>query len=45
MTNTDEMMFSETDGSCAYCGIKGYRVLTIHHIIQQEPKVSNGFCR
>jgi len=32
------MIFSETDGACAYCGIKDYRVLTIHHIIQQEPK-------
>jgi len=32
------MIFSETDGACAYCGIKDYRVLTTHHIIQQEPK-------
>lgn len=38
MANTEEMVFGETDGSCAYCGIKDYRVLTIHHIIQQEPK-------
>jgi hypothetical protein len=38
MTNTEEILFSETDGACAYCGIKDYRVLTIHHIIQQEPK-------
>ena len=38
MTDTRELLFSETDGSCAYCGIKDYRVLTIHHIIQQEPK-------
>jgi hypothetical protein len=38
VANTEEMLFSETDSSCAYCGIKDYRVLTIHHIIQQEPK-------
>ena len=38
MAEIDEMIFSETDGACAYCGIKDYRVLTTHHIIQQEPK-------
>jgi len=38
MADTQELLFSETDGACAYCGIKDYRVLTIHHIIQQEPK-------
>lgn len=38
MADTEELLFSETDGACAYCGIKDYRVLTIHHIIQQEPK-------
>jgi len=38
MADTKEMIFSETDGSCAYCGIKDYRVLTTHHIIQQDPK-------
>lgn len=38
MADIKEMLLSETDGSCAYCGIKDYRVLTIHHIIQQEPK-------
>jgi hypothetical protein len=38
MADIEEMLFSETDGSCAYCGIKDYRVLTIHHIIQQDPK-------
>jgi HNH endonuclease len=38
MANTEEMLFQETDGSCAYCGIKDYRVLTTHHIVQQEPK-------
>ncbi len=38
MPSTKELIYSETDGSCAYCGIKDYRVLTIHHIVQQEPK-------
>jgi hypothetical protein len=38
MPDVKEILFSETDGSCAYCGIKDFRVLTIHHIIQQEPK-------
>jgi hypothetical protein len=38
MANTEETLFSETEGACAYCGIKDYRVLTIHHIIQQEPR-------
>ncbi len=38
MANVGEMLIAETDGSCAYCGIKDYRILTIHHIIQQEPK-------
>jgi hypothetical protein len=38
MANIDEVLFSETDGSYAYCGIKDYRVLTVHHINQQEPK-------
>ena len=34
----DEILFFETDGACAYCGIKDSRVLTIHHIEQSEPK-------
>jgi hypothetical protein len=38
MSDVKEILFSETDGSCAYCGIKDFRVLTMHHIIQQEPK-------
>jgi len=38
MAEIDEMIFLETDGACAYCGIKDYRVLTTHHIIQMEPK-------
>jgi hypothetical protein len=38
MADVKEMLFLETDGSCAYCGIKDYRVLTVHHIIQQKPQ-------
>ena len=38
MTSIDDLLFSETDGACAYCGNKDYHVLTIHHIIQREPK-------
>lgn len=38
MADYEEIVLTETDGSCAYCGIKDYRVLTIHHIIQQMPK-------
>lgn len=38
MAKTKDMVFSETDGSCAYCGNNDYRVLTIHHINQQVPK-------
>lgn len=29
MADTEEMVFSETDGSCAYCGIKDYRVFAM----------------
>jgi len=38
MAQTDELLQNETDGACAYCGNKDYRVLTVHHIIQQTPK-------
>ena len=38
MADVHEMLIAETDGACSYCGIKDYRVLTTHHIIQQEPK-------
>ena len=38
MANTEDLLFSETDSSCAYCGIKDYRVISTHHIIQQKPK-------
>ena len=38
MDSVNELIYSETDGSCAYCGIKDYRVLNIHHIIEKKPK-------
>jgi hypothetical protein len=38
MADIKETLFSETEGACAYCGIKDYRILTIHHIVQSEPK-------
>lgn len=38
MPTTEELLIAETDGACSYCGIKDYRVLTTHHIIQKEPK-------
>jgi hypothetical protein len=38
MADINELLFSETDGACAYCGIKDFRILTVHHIQQQEPK-------
>lgn len=38
MADIKETLFLETEGACAYCGIKDNRVLTIHHIIQSKPK-------
>jgi hypothetical protein len=34
----DELLFLETDGSCACCGYKDGRALTIHHLQQSTPK-------
>jgi len=38
MARTDELLYQETDGACAYCGFKDSRVLTIHHLVQLTPK-------
>lgn len=38
MPDISQLLIEETDGACAYCGIKDYRVLTEHHIEQIEPK-------
>ena len=37
----DDLLFVETDDSCALCGLKGTRALTIHHLEQSEPKNEN----
>ena len=38
MPTTDDLLYAETDGGCAYCGMRDQRVLTIHHLIQETPK-------
>ncbi len=37
----EDLLFLETDDSCALCGLKDTRALTIHHIEQSEPKNEN----
>ena len=41
MARTDDLLFVETDDSCALCGLKDTRALTIHHIEQSDPKNEN----
>jgi hypothetical protein len=36
--NNDQLVYIETEGSCAYCGFKDTRALTIHHLDATEPK-------
>jgi len=38
MSSTDDLLFAETDGGCAYCGMRDSRVLTSHHLVQASPK-------
>lgn len=38
MSRTDELLYLETDGACAYCGFKDSRALTIHHLQQSKHK-------
>ena len=38
MPKTDDLLFAETEGSCACCGMRDMRTLTIHHIEQSSPK-------
>lgn len=38
MNFDDELVYIETEGSCACCGHKDVRALTIHHIEAAEPK-------
>ncbi len=37
MATTDELLYLETDGSCALCGLRDSRVLTVHHLQQTKP--------
>ncbi|MDQ3564784.1 MAG: hypothetical protein M3436_11795 [Pseudomonadota bacterium] len=38
MPRTDELAYLETEDSCAYCGHKDLRSLTIHHLESTTPK-------
>jgi hypothetical protein len=38
MSDIEELLFLETDGSCASCGLRDRRALTVHHLDQEEPK-------
>ena len=38
MAKIDDLLLIETDGSCANCGLKSDRALTVHHIEQSAPK-------
>jgi hypothetical protein len=38
MAKTDELLYLETEGACAYCGHRDRRALTIHHLAQSNPK-------
>ncbi len=37
MSSIEERLYLETDGSCAHCGFRDQRVLTIHHIRRGSP--------
>ena len=41
MSATDDLLFAETEGGCANCGLKDSRALTIHHIEQSKPKIED----
>ena len=38
MASVEEHLYLESDGSCANCGIRDPRFLTVHHLEQSEPK-------
>ncbi|WP_156404472.1 HNH endonuclease [Curvibacter sp. PAE-UM] len=38
MSRTNDLLYIETEDSCANCGIRDVRALTIHHIEQVKPK-------
>lgn len=41
MARTDDLLFIETNGACAFCGLKDTRALAIHHLEQSNPKNEN----
>ncbi len=41
MRRADELLYIETDGGCASCGLRDSRALTIHHLVQTKPKNEN----
>lgn len=41
MPVTEDLLFAETDGGCANCGLRDSRALTIHHLEQSKPKNEN----
>lgn len=41
MPQTEDLLFAETDGGCANCGLRDSRALTIHHLEQSNPKNEN----
>ncbi|HUL31140.1 MAG TPA: hypothetical protein VLZ03_11870 [Thermodesulfobacteriota bacterium] len=36
--DNDQLVYIETEGSCANCGLKDTRALTIHHLDATQPK-------
>lgn len=38
MSATNDLLYFESDGGCANCGLRDARALTVHHIEQTTPK-------
>lgn len=38
MARSNDLLFGETDGGCANCGLRDARALTIHHLEQTTPQ-------
>src|SRR4051812_48976836 len=41
MPAVDDLLFAEVDNSCAGCGHRDSRALTVHHIDEAKPKNEN----
>ena len=41
MSKTEDLIYAESDGGCAHCGIRDSRVLTVHHLTQAAPKIED----